>query len=74
MVVRIPGPEVDPTGKIVLVAPRGDDAVAVEADDGGDLHGRHTEGFFDRMPHGEARGGSDSEGDGDVSLRTGRAP
>lgn len=74
VIIRIPCPEVDPTRKIVLVLPRGDETVAAEVDDGLDLHGCHTEGCFDRLPDGEARGGGDGEDDGDVGLRARRAP
>lgn len=74
VVIRIPSAEVGPTGKVVLVASRGDDAVAAEVDDGVDLHSRHLKGFFDRMGGGERRGGGDGEHNGDVGFRTGSAP
>lgn len=74
MVIGIAGPEADPAGKVVFVAARGDDAVAVQADDGGDLHGRHGEGVLDGGAHAEARAGGDGEEDGDVGVRAGRAP
>ena len=74
MVICIPSAELGSTSKVIFVVAGGDDAVALKADDGADLHGRHIESFLDGEAGGEARGSGDGEEDGDVGFGTGGAP